>query len=102
MPFKSRGRGRLRDTSERGERHDLETPLAESWLSFVMSYGYDVQDVVVIQIDDRKWKTVKHEPAGSVQILGPALWRAQDLTDHIEHGCTPKSLAFAKDSAVSG
>jgi hypothetical protein len=53
-----------------------------------MSDGYDVQDVVVIQIDDRKWKTAKHEPAGSVQILGPALWRAHDLTDNIGHGCT--------------
>jgi hypothetical protein len=66
-----------------------------------MSDGYDVH-VVVIQIDDRKWKTAKHEPAGSVQILGPALWHAHDLTvDHIGHGCTKFGRYYRAPAAVS-
>jgi hypothetical protein len=61
--------------------HGLEAMLPVSGLSFVMSDGYDAQYVGVIQVDDRKWKAVKHESSSSVQILGPAMGRLHKVAD---------------------
>jgi hypothetical protein len=60
------------------EDSDLKALLPISGLSFVMSNGYDAQYVGVIQIDDRKWKAVKHEPPGSVKYLGQR-WGAWEM-----------------------
>jgi hypothetical protein len=68
------------------EKVGLKALLPVSGLSFVMSHGYDAQRVGVIEVDDGKWKAVKHEPSGSVQVFGPALGSLGNAVESIRDG----------------
>jgi hypothetical protein len=51
-----------------------------------MGHSYDANFVVVIEVDDGKWKAMHHETPGSVQVFGPALGRLHNVANRVGHG----------------
>jgi hypothetical protein len=51
-----------------------------------MSHSHDIHNVCVIKVDHRKRKALKHEPAGSMEILRPAQGRPRNAIQRFGDG----------------